>query len=121
MTAGTLAGVGLRRGWKWSDVLTGPDPAPGAWDYLFQYQIDGWVRCRMKSSTWLAGAFANANGRKSYAAGYPEPQDLYLAASVAVDSETGEFQLDEAGRPRLGSGGLLFRGDEVEYLEFIDS
>jgi hypothetical protein len=75
----------------------------------------------MKSGTWLGGAYANANGRRSYAAGYPEPQDLYLAASVAVDSETGEFQLDEAGWPRLGSGGLLSRWEEVEYLEFIDS
>lgn len=121
MAAGTLVGLGLRRGWKWSGVVTGPDPAPRAWDYLFQYQIDGWVRCRMKSGTWLAGAYANANGRKSYAAGYPEPQDLYLAASVAVDSQTGEFQLDEAGQPRVGSGGLLIRWEEVEYLEFIDS
>lgn len=119
--AGTIVGLGLRHGWKWSDVLTGPDPAPRAWDYLFQYQIDGWVRCRMKSGTWLAGAYADANGRRSYAAGYPEPQDFYLAASVAVDSDTGEFLLDETGRPQRGTGGLLLRWEEVEYLEFIDS
>jgi len=119
--AGTIVGLGLRHGWKWSDVLTGPDPAPRAWDYLFQYQIDGWVRCRMKSGTWLAGAYADANGRRSYAAGYPEPQDIYLAASVAVDSDTGEFLLDETGRPQRGTGGLLLRWEEVEYLEFIDS
>jgi hypothetical protein len=56
----------------------------------------------------------------SYAAGYPEPQDLYLAASVEVDPETGEFALDD-GRPQLGPGGLLVRWEEVEYLEFIDS
>lgn len=121
VVAGTIVGHGLRHGWKWSDVLTGPDPAPRAWDYLFQYQIDGWVRCRMRSGTWLAGAYADANGRRSYAAGYPEPQDLYLAASVAVDSDTGEFLLDATGRPQLGTGGLLLRWEEVEYLEFIDS
>lgn len=73
------------------------------------------------AGTWLAGAYANANGRRSYAAGYPEPQDLYLAASVPVDSETGEFLLNDEGTPDLGDGGLLIRWDEVEYLEFIDA
>lgn len=88
--------------------------------YLFQYHVDGWIRCRLKSGTWLGGAYS-ANGKRSYAAGYPHPQDHYLAASVDVDPETGEFGLDDDGRPPLGSGGLLVRWEEVEYLEFIDS
>jgi hypothetical protein len=29
--------------------------------------------------------------------------------------------LGDDGHPRLGQGGLLVRGEEVEYLEFIDS
>jgi hypothetical protein len=121
MTAGTLTGLGLRQGWSWAEVITGPDPAPRAWDYLFQYQVDGWIRCRLKSGTWLGGAYAYANGRRPYAAGYPEPQDLYLAASVAVDPETGEFSRDGEGNLQLGEGGLLVRWEEVEYLEFIES
>lgn len=121
LTAGTVLGVGLRRGWRIAEAVAGPDPAPRAWDYLFQYHIDGWIRCRLKSGSWLGGAYADANGKRSYAAGYPEPQDLYLAASVDVDPETGEFTLDGDGRPRLGPGGLLLRWEEVEYLEFIDS
>lgn len=121
LAAGTVLGVGLRRDWWIAKVLSGPDPAPRAWDYLFQYNIDGWIRCRLKSGTWLAGAYADANGKRSYAAGYPEPQDLYLAASVEVDSRTGEFRLDDDGRPQLGPGGLLVRWEEVEYLEFIES
>ena len=121
LMAGTVLGVGLRRDWRIAKVVAGPDPAPRAWDYLFQYDVDGWIRCRLKSGTWLGGAYADANGRRSYAAGYPEPQDLYLAASVEVDPETGEFVLDGGGRPRLGAGGLLVRWEEVEYLEFIDS
>lgn len=121
LLAGTVLGLGLRRGWRVAKVVVGPDPAPRAWDYLFQYHIDGWIRCRLKSGTWLGGAYADANGKRSYAAGYPEPQDFYLAASVEVDPVTGEFGLDDDGRPRLGSGGLLVRWEEVEYLEFIDS
>jgi hypothetical protein len=121
LSVGTLLGVGLRKDWRFAQLLTGPDPAPRAWDYVFQYDVDGWIRCRLKSGTWLGGAYADANGKRSYAAGYPEPQDLYLAASVEVDPRTGAFLLDEQGQLRLGSGGLLVRWDEVEYLEFIDS
>jgi hypothetical protein len=121
LMTGTVLGVGLRRDWRVARVVAGPDPAPRAWDYLFQYDVDGWIRCRLRSGTWLGGAYADANGKRSYAAGYPEPQDLFLAASVEVDPETGEFVFDDAGRPRLGAGGLLIRWEEVEYLEFIDS
>lgn len=121
LVAGTALGVGIRRGWPIARIVAGPDPAPRAWDYLFQYHIDGWIRCRLKSGTCLGGAYADANGKRSYAAGYPETQDLYLAASVEVDAETGEFALNDDGRPRLGPGGLLVRWEEVEYLEFIDS
>jgi hypothetical protein len=75
----------------------------------------------MKSGVWLAGAYANANGRRSYAAGYPEPQDLYLAAAVEVDPDIGEFVLDDDGNVALLEGGVLVRWEEVEYLEFIDA
>lgn len=121
IVSGTVVGYGLRQHWRWVRVLAGPDPAPRAWDYLFQYNVDGWIRCRLKSGTWIGGAYANAHGRRSYAAGYPESQDIYLAASVDLDPETGAFQLDDQENPRLGDGGLLFRWDEVEYLEFIES
>jgi len=82
--------------------------------------VDGWVRVQLKSGTWIGGAFVNANGRRSYAAGYPEPQDLFLAAAVALDPVSGEFLLDD-GRVVVGAGGLLVRWEEVEYLEFIDA
>jgi hypothetical protein len=119
--AGTLVGTATRRGAVWSRWFTGPDPAPRAWDYLFQHQADGWLRLRLKSGVWIGGAYANAHGRRSYAAGYPEPQDLFLAAAADVDPETGTFMLDAAGNPTLLEGGLLVRWEEVEYLEFIDA
>ena len=118
---GTLVGLGLRKGKNWAQKLTGPDPAPRAWDHLFQYKVDGWVRLRLKSGTWLAGAFAEANGQQSYAAGYPEPQDLFLAASVDVDPATGDWRLDGDGNVTLGQGGILVRWEEIEYLEFTDA
>jgi hypothetical protein len=121
ISTGHLVGRGVRRDARWTHLVVGPDPAPRAWDYVFQHNVDGWIRLRMKSGVWLAGAFANANGRKSYAAGYPEPQDLFLAAAVAVDPDTGEFRLTDDGEVELLPGGLLVRWDEVEYLEFIDA
>jgi len=121
MAAGYVVGNGVRRDATWTKIVVGLDPAPRAWDYLFQHHIDGWIRLRMKSGVWLGGAFANANNHKSYAAGYPEPQDLFLAAAVAVDPDTGEFQLTSNGEVELLPGGLLIRWEEVEYLEFIDA
>lgn len=118
---GTVIGLATRRGAPWARWFTGPDPAPRAWDYLFQYEVDGWIRLRMKSGTWIGGAYASANGRKSYTAGYPEPQDLYLAAAVRVDPDSGEFLTGEDGMVEVLPGGLLVRWDEVEYLEFIDA
>ena len=114
--AGTVVGRATRREASWARYLTGPDPAPRAWDYLFQGSHDGWVRVRLRSGTWIGGAYVNANGRRSYAAGYPEPQDLFLAAAVALDPVSGEFLFDE-GRVVVGEGGLLVRWEEVEYLE----
>ena len=117
---GTAAAWGHRAGKGWARVFTGSDPAPRAWDYLFQGHPDGWIRCRMKSGVWVAGAFADYNGRRSYVGGYPEPADLYLAVGVDVDAETGEFLVVD-GRPALRESGLLLRWEEVEYLEFIDA
>ena len=51
LVARTVLGVGLRRGWQVAKIVAGPDPAPRAWDYLFQYHIDGWIRCRLRSGT----------------------------------------------------------------------
>lgn len=121
LVTGTTLGLAVRRGWNGIRWLTGPDLAPRAWDHLFQYDIDGWVRCRMRSGTWLGGAFAEANGTRSYAAGYPEAQDLYLAATVEVDPETGEFIVGDDGLPTLQASGLLVRWEEVEYLEFTNA
>jgi hypothetical protein len=89
IAVGTLVGYGTRRGWAWAKLFTGPEPAPRAWDHLFGARLDGWVRLRLRSGTWLAGAYARRGDRRSYAAGYPEIQDLYLAEAVAVDPDTG--------------------------------
>ncbi len=60
-----------------------------------------------------------ANGTRSCAAGYPEPHDLGVAASVEVDLESGEFVLDDGGRARLTDGGLLVRWEQVACLAFV--
>jgi len=109
-------------GFGWALFFTGPDPAPRAWDYLFQGKRDGWIRLRLKSGTWVGGAYATSeSGLRSYSAGYPEDQDLFLATTAAVDPGTGEFLFDDEENVRLQDGGLLVRWDEVEYLQFIDA
>ena len=75
----------------------------------------------MKSGTWIGGVYGTIGGVRSYSAGYPEPQDLFLAVGIEVDPDTGEFTVDEDSDIPLRPGGLLVRWDEVEYLEFIDA
>lgn len=123
LTAGTCIGHGTRQGAKWSTWFTDPDPAPRAWDHLFQQGSNGWVRVRLKSGAWIGGAFTTSpDGRPSYAAGYPEEQDLYLSATAVIDPDTGAFAYDsDGGVVQELEKGLLIRWDEVEYLQFIDA
>lgn len=122
--AGLVVATGVRRGWPWARLLTGPAPAPRAWDYFFSSRPAGFVRLRLKSKVWLAGTLEEVpGGRRSYAAGYPDPQDLYLVRTLDIDAETGVVALAGpvgAQRPVLLDVGLLVRWDEVEYLEFVE-
>jgi hypothetical protein len=99
------------------EALVSPrnDP-PRAWDYFFATQPDGWIRCRLKSGLWIGGAYAQG----SYAAGYPEDGDLYLATLADIDAQSGEFAFDSDGAVTLRDASLLVRWEEIEYLEFID-
>lgn len=121
LAMGTVVGVGTRGGSRWTRWITGPEPAPRAWDYLFQGERDGWVRIKLKTGSWIGGAYATYGNMKSYSAGYPEQQDIFLARSADLDPGTGEFRFAPDGAVQLGAGGLLVRWEEVEYLEFIDA
>jgi hypothetical protein len=115
---GTAAGraVGSRR-WHWlGTAVAGRDPAPRAWDHLFGPRPSGLVRALLKGDGgWVGGLF----GEFSYAAGYPEPQDLYLERAYAFDQAAGTFARDADGFPVPLGSGLLVRWDELEFLEFF--
>ena len=118
--AGRVVGAATTAGAAWARVLTGRRAAPRAWDHLFASAPRGWVRMKLKSGSWIGGIFARTGDRPdgvSYAAGYPESQDLYLARLVEVDGATGEVVLHD-GKPTVLNRGVLIRWEEVEYLEF---
>jgi hypothetical protein len=113
---GTVLATGLRDGAGWAQALNiGSDP-PTAWDSIFSNEPEGWVLIRLKSGRWIGGQYADG----SYAGGYPEAPDLFLAQACAVDQENEEFVLGPNGQPEpIGppSWGLLVRWEEIEYLE----
>lgn len=118
---GTVVGRATVRERPWATVLTGRDPAPRAWDYLFGHRPRGWVRLRLKTGVWIGGAYGvRPDGRRSYVSGYPEPQEIFLAAAVEVDATTGRFLKHPDGGVRLKSSSILIGWEEVEYLEFIE-
>ena len=121
---GALIGSATADGRRWTRYIGGRSPAPRAWDHLFSaHDLTGWVRLKMKDSTWIVGAYAQSDNRRlrSYAAGYPGAQDLYLVETVECESATGAFVVDADGKPIPRGMGVLVRWEEVLYLEFIDS
>ena len=122
--AGTVTGVATSAGRRWTRFAAGRSPAPRAWDHLFSaHDLDGWVRLKLNGGEWVVGTFAKSpNGRlRSYAAGYPDTQDLYLAETFECDPQTGDYLADEQHNLIPRGMGLLVQWDEVQYLEFIDT
>lgn len=121
--AGRIVGRATRRRRRWAYSITGPSPAPRAWDQVFSSGHSAWIRIRLKDSNggtggWIVGTFTPAtSGPDSYAAGYPHDQDLYLTETVEVESEQGRPVLDADGRVKPRGYGLLIRWDEIAYLE----
>jgi len=111
---GSGLAVGFKRDKRWALLLTGPEPAPTAWDALFGAAPTGWVLMRLKSKRWIGGAY---DEETSYVGGYPEPADIYLAPEALVDQQTETFVRDDAGEIVRLDFGVLVRWDEVEYLE----
>lgn len=71
-----------------------------------------------------AGVYGTTStGVRSFAAGYPEAQDLFLSRRLTIDPENGAFLLNEAGNPVPPEveSGLLLRWDEIEYLDFQET
>lgn len=115
--AGYFVGTATKQRRRWAQVVTGRNPAPRAWDNFFTDDPEGWIRLKLKSGPWVGGAFTT---QRSYAAGYPEEQDLYLAEVAAIDPETGTFSYEDDGTVRVLGSSMLLRWDEVEYLEFFE-
>jgi hypothetical protein len=110
---GTVIGRATKAGKGWAKLFTGASPAPTAWDAVFSGNAAGWVLMRLKSGRWVGGKFSE----ESYAAGFPEPADLFLSSEAPVDQVLEDFVRGEDGEPQELGWGLLVRWDEVEYLE----
>ena len=121
LVVGSVLGFGWKADWPLVRFVIGRDRTPRAWDHLFQDRPAGGVRCKLKSGTWIGGVFGEVKGKRPYASGYPEPQDLYLTATISLDPDTGEIVTDDAGNPEVIDSGLLLRWEEIEYLEFTEA
>lgn len=119
VVAGQVVGRNWRRGKTWARVLVG-DPAPSVWDHVWGSIVLAWVRARLKGGGWVGGLYAAPPaGPASYASGFPNRPDLYLAVGAEVDPESGAWVLDESGEPRRTGSGILVRWDDVDVLEVI--
>jgi hypothetical protein len=115
---GALIGYGRQSGWLWARMISGRSLAPRAWDHLFATPRSGYIRAKLKSGAWVGGFYGkNPKGLTSYAAGYPEAQDILIARCIELDAQTGAYIL-ESGRPKETGTALLLKWEELELLEF---
>ncbi|MBU8813180.1 MULTISPECIES: DUF6338 family protein [Mycobacteriaceae] len=122
------AGALTERGRKWRDspkrwkkavnwfvsLYAGSSPEPRAWDWFFDKHQSGIMRLKLANDEWKAGLWAD-----SFASGYGEDGDLYLAYEYLVD-EDGILLTDGDGNYQSAGVGLLVRWSEVRYLEFSE-
>ncbi len=88
-------------------------PAPTAWDYVFGDRIAAtprFVRARLKDGRWVGGWY----GPRSFASGYPNPNDLYLEREYEMNAD-GSF-----GAAVQSSAGFYLRAEDSDILEFIN-
>lgn len=121
--AGRITGRGVRQRKRWAHLLTGPAPAPRAWDQVFSGGQSAWIRIRLKDTSggtggWIVGTFTPAtSGPDSYAAGFPHNQDLYLTDTVEVEPDRGRPLLDLDRKVKSRGYGVLIRWEEIAYVE----
>lgn len=65
------------------------------------------------------GATGTSGAHQAYAAGFPNPADLYLVNRVEVDPTSGEFLTDAAGNLIFVGSGILVREEQIDVLEFF--
>lgn len=95
-------------------LYAGSSPEPRAWDWFFDKQKSGIMRLKLTNDEWKAGLWAD-----SFASGYGEDGDLYLAYEYLIDDD-GILLRDENGKYKSAGVGILVRWSEIRYLEFSE-
>lgn len=85
------------------------DSRPTAWDAAFGEASPGFIRVRMRDGTWYAGYF----GENSYASSFPDPQNLFLEYSYAVD------EMGKIGEVVPSSAGAVLDCTDAVLVEFV--
>jgi hypothetical protein len=86
------------------------DPTPTAWDKVFTARSPCFVRVLTASGEWMAGYF----GKQSYASSYPEPHQLYLERSYAIDAD------GAIGEAIDGSLGSIIDCSGAQLIEIVE-
>jgi uncharacterized protein DUF6338 len=85
------------------------DPIPRAWDFAFKAERPFFVRIKLRDGERVGGVF----GEDSFAAAYPEPQDVFLEEVWRL-SRDGSFV-----EPLEGTAGLLVPETSIDLVELL--
>lgn len=109
---GVLGALNSQKGWlRWlfrKVGLASIHEIPTAWDYKFS-KTDRfvWVQVTLTDGTRIAGKY----GSKSFSSSAAEERDLYLQELMKITKE--------GWKPIPRSDGILVKGNEIKYIEFI--
>jgi len=83
-------------------------PIPTAWDYKFHNTRSYvWIQIALKDGGKIAGLY----GSESFSSSSPNERDLYIQKAVRI--ENGKWKKIDR------SDGVLVKGDQIKYIEFI--
>lgn len=81
---------------------------PTAWDYKFYNTHSSvWVQIKLKDGKTIRGLY----GSRSFASSESDERDIYIQQAVKVSDQKWE-KIEK-------SDGILVKGDQIEYIEFI--
>jgi hypothetical protein len=90
-------------------------PELRAWDRFFLTRPVGVMRLKLANDEWKAGLF----NYQSYASGYGEEGDIYLAQQYLIDEDGFPRRTADGKYVSAGPGaGLLIRWSEIRYVDF---
>lgn len=121
---GWIAAGYVKKGLPGASVLASRNRRPRGWDHVFNGQRwSGKIRIKTTDGTWFIGLWSAQSSKNSmpgsFAAGYPNDQDLYFVDTFQVDPTNGMPVVADNGTWARNGTAMLIQWSNVAFAEFM--